>query len=253
MREELITLLEEAFEAGIITSTAQAQIDAIKKKLQLPENEYNQIEDKIRLEAYLHKVKEREKKGITFIGDLRKQYKITDEDKVVIQEKLKSDTKKAAASKQAEVTRKAEALKQSDSQKQSEPAKPAEQKKPTGAKPLVLVADDNESMLLLARKIIEDNNYACITADSPEATARLIAEKQPAVIFCDINFGIGKPTGMDVFTNIRTKKIMTPFIIVSAFIQKEFKDHARRIGITDYITKPIEADQLVSLIKKYVS
>ena len=281
MREELISLLEEAFEAGIITSTMQSQIDAIKKNMNLSDADYQQIEDQIRLDAYVKKIKEREKKGITFMGDLRKQYKITEDDKLLVQERLKTVAKKAPASKQPElpkqtppkqnppsqpeVTKKTEPVKQREQTPAAEPVKKSESPKKQettkkaeppkyddGARPLVLVADDNETQLFLTKSIIEENNYACVTADSPEIAVRIISEKLPALVICDVNFGIGRPTGLDIFTNIRTKNIQVPFIIMSAFIQKEFKDHAKRIGITEYITKPADPAQLMAVIKKYL-
>ncbi len=237
MREELVELLEEAFETGIVTSIIQSQIDSLKKSLKISESEYHQLEDKIRLEAYLRKVKEREKKGVTFFGDLRKQYKITEEDKEFIQEKLKSETKKTSAPKSAAPVTS---------------APPAAPKKTTGNKIRVLLADDNETHLQLTKLIIEEGGYECVTVETPEQAIAAAVSQGPAIIFCDINFGIGKPTGMDVFTNLRMKKINTPFVIVSAFIQKEFKDHAKRIGITDYITKPIDPGTIFAMMKKYI-
>lgn len=297
MREELIALLNEAFEAGIITSTMQYQIDAVKKKMKLSDAEYQLIEDDIRIDAYIRKVKERERKGVTFMGDLRKQFKITDEDRIIIQQKFDAMPKKPAAktpelpkapaapSKKSDVPKVSDVLNRSEQLKQHAPGLPQEEpavpvpakkqeagKKPEPAKkqdapkksdtpaataadpngPLILVADDNETQLFLTRKVLEEYNYQCVTADSPETAVRIIAEKQPALVLCDINFGIGKPTGMDVFTNTRTKKLMMPFILVSAFIQKEFKDHAKRIGVTEYITKPTEPEELIAVIKKYL-
>ncbi|MFZ4622202.1 MAG: hypothetical protein ACOYNS_16700, partial [Bacteroidota bacterium] len=101
MREELISLLEEAFEAGAVTSTVHAQIETLVNKLGMTDEEYRVIEDEIRINAYIKKVKEREQKGITFMGDLRKQYRISDEDKVIIQQKLTASAKKAPAAKQS--------------------------------------------------------------------------------------------------------------------------------------------------------
>ncbi|MCK9407573.1 MAG: response regulator [Bacteriovoracaceae bacterium] len=294
MRDELISLLHEAFETGIITSTMQSQIDAVKKSLKLSEAEYQQIEDEIRIDTYIRKVKERERKGVTFMGDLRKQYKITEDDKLIIQEKFNAEPKKPAPNspeipkqfvppvKKAEAPKPPEPPKQSGVMNRSDklkqhvpglpkeeeplpaPAKKAEAPKrpvpvekpspvyddPTG--PLILVADDNETQLFLTRKTLEENNYQCVTADSPEIAVRIIAEKQPALVLCDINFGIGRPTGMDVFTNTRAKKFTMPFILVSAFIQKEFMDHAKRIGVTEYITKPTEPEELIAVVKKYL-
>jgi CheY-like chemotaxis protein len=279
-REDLITLLNEAFEAGFITTSVQSQIDAARRSLKMSEEDYRKVEDEIRIDTYIRKVKERERKGVTFMGDLRKQYKITDEDRILIQERF---DKAAAAvpspvpaktpkpSKSSDVMSRSELLKQHSPglpTEESETPAPAKKKAtaatpvpapvaapsaaPAATGPLVLVADDNETQLFLTRKTLEEGGYQCVTADTPETAVRIIAEKQPALVLCDINFGIGRPTGMDVFTNTRTKKFMMPFILVSAFIQPEFREHAKRIGVTEYITKPTEPEELIAVVKKYL-
>jgi CheY-like chemotaxis protein len=287
MREELISLLEEAFEAGVVTSTVHVKIEILVQKLGMTEEEYRTIEDEIRINAYIKKVKEREKKGITFMGDLRKQYHITDDDRVVIQEKLSAASKKQSAPKQSPAqSKKQEAAAepekpvvskkqepapavekndQTDVIKRSEKLKEAppqpgdgtekrvpEKKKAEKPKPLIVIADDNETQLFLTRSALEESGYACATADSPESAVKIASELKPVMVICDVNFGIGRPTGMDVFNNIRAKGLNMPFIIMSAFIQKEFKEHAKRIGVTEYITKPTDVDQLIAVIKKYI-
>lgn len=271
MREELIALLTEAFDAGIITSTVHTQVEALVHSLGMTESEYRVIEDEIRLNAYIKKIREREAKGITFMGDLRKQYHITEEDKPVIQAKLAAATKKPAAEKQtapaktgsADVLSRSEDLKkrapgpaEESGKKQSAAEKKSSSKKTEASSPagkiLVAVADDNETQLFLTRSVLEENGFACVTADSPEGTVKMITEQRPALVICDVNFGIGKATGMDIFTNIRTKGHRMPFIIMSAFMQKEFKDHAKRIGVTEYITKPTDPAELIAVVKKYL-
>ena len=144
------------------------------------------------------------------------------------------------------------ATKKQDAPKKTESIKQQAPVTPSGEPALILVADDNETQLFLTKSALEENGYSCITTDSPESAVRIISEKHPDLVLCDINFGIGKPTGLDVFTNIRTKKIMVPFVIVTAFIQKEFRDHGKRIGVTDYITKPTDYEDLIDIVKKYI-
>lgn len=249
MIEELIKLLKEAYEAGIVTSSIQAKIDSIKKNIKLSDAEYNSIEDRIRIEAYIQKVKGREKKGETFVGDLRKQYKITEEDKDIIREKLNSEYKHAPVILPSKPSLPAKEKEQSMAPitVKTPPSKEIKQDKP-----VVLVADDNEPFLLLLSTITRNHGYECITTSSPDTAIQTIMEKKPSIVLCDINFGIGKKTGMDVFTTIRKMESTVPFIIISAFIQKEFKKLADKVGITDYITKPIDPDQVLSTIQKYI-
>jgi CheY-like chemotaxis protein len=118
--------------------------------------------------------------------------------------------------------------------------------------PLVLAADDNETHLLFIKRLVESKGFECITTTSPTTAVRIALEKHPAVVLCDINFGIGKSSGMDVFTEIRKKNDAMPFVLVSAFFHQEAKDRAAKLGITNYITKPVEPAQLIATIQNLI-
>jgi DNA-binding response OmpR family regulator len=118
--------------------------------------------------------------------------------------------------------------------------------------PLVLAADDNETHLLFIQRLMESKGFQCVTTTSPTTAVRIALEKRPSVVLCDINFGIGKSNGMDVFTEIRKNNATMPFVIISAFMQQEMKDRAAKLGITDYITKPIEPARLLATVRNLI-
>lgn len=225
MSKELISILEEAFEDGIITTATQRRIDALRRSQTISESDYQNIVDKIRVGTYLRKVKERERAGTTFVGDLKKQYKITDDDAPIMRETLSAA--RNVPSQSPTVT---------------PPSTPA---------PVVLFADDNYAQLSITKKIIEELHCRCVVALTAEEAIRLTMEHQPAFVLCDLNFGIGKLTGLDVFVELRKRNFNRPFAIVSAFLQKELKAQAAKIGITEYIVKPVGPQQIEALLKKY--
>lgn len=277
MSKELIAILQKAYNDGFITSIIQQEIEQVKNTLKMSDGEYKNIDNNVRIATYLKKVKERSEKGDTFIGDLRKQYKINDDDKDII------ESQKAVAAKLAskplqpkDVVEIKPAPVQTES-KHVDDVKPAavpiKPKESTDVKPvnpvpepntsvnaqpsastgpLVLVADDNQVQLTITKKLLEKNNYTCITADTPETAMQMIMEKKPGIILCDINFGIGKQSGLDMFYELKTKKIKIPFIIISAYFQKEFTEYARQIGVSDYLTKPFDPETLLAAIKKNI-
>lgn len=129
-------------------------------------------------------------------------------------------------------------------------------KKPVSPKPtdsFILIVDDNDVQLFFMKKIVEELGYQCSTSISPATALQIISEKQPAIVFCDVNFGIGNPTGLDLFVSIRKKNIDIPFIIVSAFMQQEFIDKAMEIGVTEYLLKPVDREAFSVALKKYVT
>ncbi len=247
MSKELITILQKAYNDGIITSIIQKEIEQVKESLKMSDAEFQSIDDNVRVATYLKKIKERAEKGDTFTGDLRKQYKITDDDKEIIESQKAVAAKLAAKPAPPKVVVETKPVTPSPAPNTAADTKPSES---TG--PLVLVADDNQIHLTLTKKLLEKHNYTCITADSPETAMQLILEKTPGIILCDINFGIGKQSGLDMFYEMKSKKIKIPFIILSAYFQKEFTEYARQIGVSDYLTKPFDPDTLLAAIKKNI-
>jgi len=85
MNDILISLLQKAYDDGIITSIIKTKILKAKDDLKLSDAEFQKLDDHIRLTTYLKKVEERKEKGDLYFGDLTKQYKITQEEKILLQ------------------------------------------------------------------------------------------------------------------------------------------------------------------------
>jgi CheY-like chemotaxis protein len=252
---ELIALLQKAYDDGIITSIILTKILKVKNDLKLSDAEFNKIDDQIRVTTYLKKVDERKEKGIVYFGDLTKQYRITEEDKELLKKKKSAEPAPAPSTKPSTHSEQAAAV---------PPAKPAKapvakQEKTPAAVPaarpdgdFVLIVDDNPNHVKLTKTLMEKNGFVCDTADSPHEALKIVLQKKPMLILCDFNFGIGKQTGLDLLHELKSKKMTIPFIIISAYFQKEFVDYAFGIGVTDYLTKPIEPEELLATIKKHL-
>ncbi len=253
MKNELISLLQKAYDDGIVTSIILTKILKAKEDLKISDADFHKLDDQIRIETYLKKVEERKEKGVVYFGDLTKQYRITEEDKEILKAKKSAEQKPTPPAKPAKQTAAV-----SSAEVSSVPSSKAEKKsidvpaaKSTGD--VVLIVDDNPNHIKLTQKLLEKNGYVCITAETPQKALALALQKNPSIILCDFNFGIGKQTGLDLFHELKSKKIIVPFIIVSAYFQKEFVDYARGIGVTDYLTKPFEPEILLSTIKQYLT
>jgi CheY-like chemotaxis protein len=51
---------------------------------------------------------------------------------------------------------------------------------------------------------------------------------------------------------IREKDKIVPIIAQTAYTQKENREKARKIGFTDFLTKPITRDSLLKIILKHI-
>jgi len=58
--------------------------------------------------------------------------------------------------------------------------------------------------------------------------------------------------GYEATKIIRQRDKVVPIIAQTAYSQKENRERARRIGFTDFLTKPLNKEILVKIILKYL-
>ena len=105
-------------------------------------------------------------------------------------------------------------------------------------RPLVLVIDDEASILRLFQKRLESWNYTVVTAQSGERGLEILAETKPDVVLTDLF--MPHPDGFAVLEHIQRAAPDLPVIVLSG--QGALRDaiEALRLGAWDYIYKPVE-------------
>jgi two-component system, OmpR family, response regulator MprA len=112
----------------------------------------------------------------------------------------------------------------------------------------ILVADDSETILLLLRTRLEIEGHEVETAaDGQEVIEKVSAANPPDVLLLDAM--MPRKSGIDALRELRAAGIDTPALIVSAHTDggDANGDHDN-LGISGYITKPIDFDQLFQKI-----
>lgn len=113
----------------------------------------------------------------------------------------------------------------------------------------VIIADDEPKVNLLLQKIVdwEKLGYQIAgTANDGERALQLIEEEKPDVLMTDIRM-----PGVDGMELIRRAKEIRPdlvFIVVSGYRQFEYAQTALKYGVTDYLLKPVNAEELTQLL-----
>jgi CheY-like chemotaxis protein len=114
----------------------------------------------------------------------------------------------------------------------------------------VLIVDDEESMRLLLRRILESLPGLEFTlADGSDESLRLVADHSYDLILLDLLMpGVG---GIEVLTRIRNSKAnkTTPVIIASVMADQHTQIACRSLGVSDYVVKPIERQALIKAVK----
>src|SRR5438046_4102835 len=104
---------------------------------------------------------------------------------------------------------------------------------------LVLIVEDNDKNMKLARDLLEMRGYRVLSAGTAEDGVRIAREQRPDLILMDVQL-----PGMDGFAALRELRSdpTTRGLIVAAFTASVMKEDVARIeseGFDGYIAKPI--------------
>ena len=117
----------------------------------------------------------------------------------------------------------------------------------------VLVADDDVRNIFSLTKSLENYGMNVITAiDGKDALAQLTAHKNIDIVLMDMM--MPEMDGYESTKRIRenSKYKNLPVIAVTAKAMMGDREKCINAGASDYITKPVDADQLVSLLRVWL-
>jgi chemosensory pili system protein ChpA (sensor histidine kinase/response regulator) len=113
----------------------------------------------------------------------------------------------------------------------------------------ILIADDSATVRHLILKFLDGEGYDIITTSDSANVVDLIHEINPDLVISDIMM-----PGMDGYTFVRhirkeNPKESLPVIIMSTKSKESMEDLFLSYGISGYLQKPFDKEQLISMIK----
>jgi two-component system NtrC family response regulator len=111
----------------------------------------------------------------------------------------------------------------------------------------ILVVDDDSSLRSVMKMQLEEAGYqVALAADGAEAYD-LIREIRPQLVISDLKM----PTsGLELMRRIAADDIQPTLIIVTAFGTVETAVEAMKLGAYDYVTKPLDFEELVLVVHR---
>ena len=119
----------------------------------------------------------------------------------------------------------------------------------TGAKPSLLIVDDEKNTREALRKVLEEHFEIFTGADLASAEKLLAAERMDAVL-TDLRLGHG--TGLNVLDRCLRQNPPPPCIVMTAYGSVESAVEAMRKGAYDYVTKPLDLERVRILLQRAV-
>lgn len=113
--------------------------------------------------------------------------------------------------------------------------------------PTILVVEDDRDAALALVRLLELGSYQAISSATIEQAKEHIDDGIDLVL-SDLRLGHGD--GLELMESWRAKRPTTPFILMTAFGQVASAVSAMKRGADDYLTKPIDPDELLLQIHK---
>ena len=111
----------------------------------------------------------------------------------------------------------------------------------------ILVADDDRHTRLLLQAILEAENYTVSTAENGEAALEILDREHIDLVVLDIM--MPKMDGYEFTKTLRESDNNLPILMVSAKHLPADKRRGFIVGTDDYITKPIDEEEMLLRIK----
>ena len=117
----------------------------------------------------------------------------------------------------------------------------------------ILLVDDSSTTLMVEQMILKNyTKYEFLTAkDGLEAIQRAVSEK-PDLVLMDVV--MPRMGGFEACKLMRLERALqkTPVILVTTRGEEEYVEAGYQSGCNDYITKPINSEELVALMHSYL-
>ncbi|HKV39091.1 MAG TPA: fused response regulator/phosphatase [Blastocatellia bacterium] len=122
-------------------------------------------------------------------------------------------------------------------------------------RPRTLIADDQSDIREALRLLLKGEGYQTEAVSSPAAVLDLIQDRQWDVLLMDLNYARDTTSGregLDLLTRVRLLDSTLPVVVMTAWGSVDVAVEAMRQGSVDFVQKPWENENLLSILKSQV-
>ncbi len=114
----------------------------------------------------------------------------------------------------------------------------------------ILLIDDDVAFIHAATKLLSKRGYVVAGAANPGAAMNYLTDKQLSFDLVITDLSMPVLNGIKVLSTIRAARPQLPVILITAYGDATIRSEAMRLGAFDYLTKPVEPEQLVNAIER---
>jgi DNA-binding NtrC family response regulator len=112
----------------------------------------------------------------------------------------------------------------------------------------VLIVEDKDSMAQMLKETLELEGYDVLIAKDGDEGTKKIKKTKVDILITDLK--LPKKDGLQVLKASKQENPLIPVIVMTAFGSIETAVTAMKLGAFDFITKPLDTDHLLMLIKR---
>ncbi|MFH0730413.1 MAG: sigma-54 dependent transcriptional regulator [Pseudomonadota bacterium] len=114
----------------------------------------------------------------------------------------------------------------------------------------ILIVDDELRYRQLYTQVLESAGFRIHSAASAEAALGMIRKSVPAMVITDMR--MDGADGIDLLKTARREHPTLPFLLVTAYTDVRDAVNAMRLGVVDYLSKPVDLDELLAAVRDTV-
>lgn len=114
----------------------------------------------------------------------------------------------------------------------------------------VLIVEDDDVMLRLARNWMHDAKMQSDSAQKVSEAMKMIAANEYDAIVCDLLLPDGH--GTKILEKLKENRITTPFVMMTKVTDAPLAVNAMKMGAADHLIKPVHDIQLVDAVMKAI-
>ncbi len=110
----------------------------------------------------------------------------------------------------------------------------------------IVVVEDDPHILLGLEEVLKSDGFEVVTCNRGDQAVETVTRHAPALVVLDIM--LPGRSGYDVCKELRTRKVATPILMLTAKSQEIDKVVGLDLGADDYVTKPFGVRELLARI-----
>jgi len=116
--------------------------------------------------------------------------------------------------------------------------------------PTILIVENEVSNRILLERVLSTRGYRCISATNGQEALDLLDQEMVDLVLTDLSMPVLDGYRTAQLMRMRPNLVNVPIVAVTAYALGDEGEEAKRMGCTEYLTKPFKPRQLLELVER---